>query len=227
MKNRGGSKEAKRRAGRSAADQVEDGDVVGLGTGSTAAYAVERLAERVDAGLDVEGVPTSSATRRLAIQEGVPLTSLDVETPDLAIDGADAYTSDLDLVKGGGAAHTREKVVAEASESFLVVVDPSKEVEAFEAVPLEVLEHALPLVMETVEELGGETLPRKCDGKDGWVVSDDGNPVLDADFDRIDDPRELSRALDGVTGVVEHGLFVDMADEVHVGEDEGVTVLNR
>ncbi len=227
MKNMGGSEDAKRRAGESAADLVEDGDVVGLGTGSTAAYAVRKLAERVDAGLDVEGVPTSGATRRLAIEEGLPLTSLDQAEPDVAIDGADAYTDDLDLVKGGGAAHTREKVVAEASDRFVCAVDTSKQVECFSTVPLEVLDHALPVVSDEVENLGGEALLRECEGKDGAVVSDDGNPVVDAGFERIDDADELSRKLDGVTGVVEHGLFVGYADEVHVGGDDGVTVLHR
>jgi ribose 5-phosphate isomerase A len=214
----------KRRAGESAASVVEDGDVVGLGTGSTAAYAVRELGSRVKGGLDVRGVPTSHGARSLAVEEGVPLTSLDVETPDIAIDGADAFDAHLSLVKGGGAAHTREKVVARSAERVVVVVDETKERDELDvSVPLEVLEFAVPHVRERVCELGGELTLRESGGKDGPVVSDNGNVVGDADFGGYD-PPELAEALDGVTGVVEHGLFVGVADEVRVGKEGGVEV---
>jgi ribose 5-phosphate isomerase A len=217
----------KKRAGESAASVVEDGDVVGLGTGSTAAYAIRKLGRRVEEGLDVRGVPTSHGARSLAVEEGVPLTSLDIATPDIAIDGADAFDSALNLVKGGGAAHTREKVVALSSERVVIVADETKEREKLDVpVPLEVLEFAVPHVREWVSEMEGEFALRESGGKDGPVVSDNGNVVADADFDSYDAP-ELAEKLDGVTGIVEHGLFVDIADEVRVGRGDGVEVLRR
>lgn len=214
----------KRRAGESAASIVEDGDVVGLGTGSTAAYAVRELGRRVDDGLDVRGVPTSHGSRRLAVEEGVPLTSLDVETPDVAIDGADAFDASLNLIKGGGAAHTREKVVALSADRVVIVVDETKESEELDLpVPIEVLEFAVPHVREKVREMGGALAVRESGGKDGPVVTDNGNVVADADFGEYD-ASELAEALDGVTGVVEHGIFVGIADEVRVGTEEDVEV---
>ena len=215
----------KERAGESAASLVEDGDVVGLGTGSTAAYAIRELGRRVEEGLDIRGIPTSHGARSLAVEEGVPLTSLDVATPDVAIDGADAFDSALNLVKGGGAAHAREKVVALSSERVVIVADETKEREKLDVpVPLEVLEFAVPHVRERVSEMEGEFALRESGGKDGPVVSDNGNVVADADFDGYDAP-ELAEELDGVTGIVEHGLFVDIADEVHVGREDVVDVL--
>ncbi|MCX2819318.1 MAG: ribose 5-phosphate isomerase A [Methanobacteriota archaeon] len=215
----------KKRSADSAVALVEDGDVVGLGTGSTAEYAVRALGERVDSGLDVRGIPTSHGSRAVAVEENVPLTSLDVTTPDIVIDGADAFDADLNLVKGGGAAHAREKVVARASDRVVTVVDETKERETLNApVPLEVLDFAVPVVRERVEELGGRFALRETDAKDGAVVSDNGNVVADAVFDGYDAPA-LADELDGVTGVVEHGLFVGIADEVHVGRDDGVEVV--
>ena len=217
----------KKRAGESAASLVEDGDVVGLGTGSTAAYAIRELGRRVDEGLDIHGVPTSHGARALAVEEGVPLTSLDVATPDVAIDGADAFDASLNLVKGGGAAHAREKVVARSAERVVIVADETKEREELDVpVPLEVLDFAVPHVRERVEELGGEFALRESGGKDGPVVTDNGNVVADAEFDRQDAP-ELAEEIDGVTGVVEHGLFVDIADEVRLGTENGVEVLQK
>lgn len=219
--------EMKRRAGESAASVVEDGDVVGLGTGSTAAYAIRALGRRVEEGLDVRGIPTSHGARALAVDEGVPLTSLDVETPDIAIDGADSFDASLNLVKGGGAAHAREKVVARSAERVVIVADERKEHDELDiAVPIEVLEFAVPHVREKVHDMGGTLVVRESGGKDGPVVSDNGNVVADAEFDGYD-TRELAETLDGVTGVVEHGLFVDIADEVRLGTEDGVEVLGK
>ncbi len=217
--------EMKRRAGESAAALVDDGDTVGLGTGSTAAYAIRALGERVDAGLGIRGVPTSHGARRLAVEEGVPLVSLDEATPDVAIDGADAFDGALNLVKGGGAAHAREKVVASASDRVVIVADETKRRDELDLpVPLEILDFAVAHVRERVESLGGELALRESGGKDGPVVSDNGNIVADAAFTEYD-ATSLAEALDGTTGVVEHGLFVDTADEVHVGRGDGVEVL--
>jgi ribose 5-phosphate isomerase A len=225
MKTTGGDDAAKRRAGESAADLAGDGMTVGLGTGSTAAHAIRALGAAVDAGLQIEGVPTSFAARELARESGVPLVALDeVERVDLAIDGADRVAGG-DLVKGGGAAHAREKVVDAAADRFVVVVDPSKEAEVLDRpVPVEVLPDARSTVARRVRELGGDPELRAAERKDGPVVTDNGNLVLDCDFGAIDDPAELSTALSATPGVVEHGLFVGLADEVHVGRQDGVTV---
>jgi len=219
--------EAKRRAGESAADLVDAGMVVGLGTGSTAATAIRALGERVDGGLDVTGIPTSYQSRQLAREAGIPLATLaDVERVDIAIDGADQF-SGRDLVKGGGAAHAREKYVDAAAERFVVVADPSKRATVLDhPVPVEVLPDAEPVVADTLDGLGGEPNLREAARKDGPVVTDNGNLVLDCDFGEIADPGALAIDLDAIPGVVEHGLFVSMADEIHVGSESGVEVLS-
>ncbi len=226
MKTTGGSDEAKRNAGESAVEVVEDGMVVGLGTGSTTAHAIRALGRMVDSGLDVHGIPTSFQSRQLAQEsEGVPLTDLDsVETVDIAIDGADQF-ADGDLIKGGGGAHAREKIVDGAAERFLVVADPSKAAERLtRPVPLEVIPAAWTTVADDVRRLGGEPSLREAERKDGPVVTDNGNLVLDCEFGEIDSPSELACDLSALPGVVEHGLFVGMADEIHVGTDDGVEV---
>jgi len=220
----GGSDAAKRAAGESAAEAVEDGMVVGLGTGSTAAYAILAIGEAVDAGLDVTGVPTSFQSRELAREAGIPLADLDDVSVDIAIDGADQI-ADGDLVKGGGAAHAREKIVDTAADRFLVVVDPTKDAAVLDyPVPLEVLPAARTTVASAIEGLGGDPTLRRAERKDGPVVTDNGNLVLDCDFGAIDDPTGLAATLAQLPGVVEHGLFVGVADEVHLGTADGVTV---
>ncbi|NHN46099.1 ribose-5-phosphate isomerase RpiA [Halostella sp. JP-L12] len=223
MKNSGGTAEAKRRAGERAAEAVEDGMVVGLGTGSTAAHAIRALGDAVDAGLDVQGVPTSFQSRQLAIEEGVPLVELDeVETVHVAIDGADQFAGG-DLVKGGGAAHAREKVVDATAERLVIVADPSKAATTLDhPVPVEVLPDARPLVAGRAADLGGDPTLRTAERKDGPVVTDNGNLVLDCDFGAIDDPAALAARLSALPGVVEHGLFVGLADEILVGREDGV-----
>ena len=236
MKQTGGSEDQKRRAGEHAADRVEDGTVVGLGTGSTAAHAIRALGDRVDAGLDVAGVPTSFASRELARAAGVPVVDLDaVDGVDVAIDGADQVvglgsgdatgTAEVVLVKGGGAAHAREKYVDAAADALHVVADPSKLADSVDhPIPVEVLPDARTVVADAVRERGGDPALRRADRKDGPVVTDNGNLVLDCTFDAADDPVALADALSGTPGVVEHGLFVDLADAVHVGRDDGVDV---
>ena len=224
---RGGSAEAKRRAGESAAEAVEDGMVVGLGTGSTAAQAIRALGERVENGLDIEGIPTSYQSRQRANEAGIPLTTLDEATPDIAIDGADQVAGDA-LVKGGGAAHAREKIVDSAADRFLVVADPTKEADALDhPVPVEVLPDARRPVAEAVEGLGGVAQLRAAERKDGPVVTDNGNLVLDCEFGEIGSPGALATELSALPGVVEHGLFVGLADEIHVGTADGVRVVPK
>ncbi|MDS0261668.1 ribose-5-phosphate isomerase RpiA [Haloarcula sp. S1CR25-12] len=220
----GGSDAAKRAAGESAAEAVEDGMVVGLGTGSTTAHAIRAIGRRVDAGLDIVGVPTSFQSRELAREVGIPLTELDDASVDLAIDGADEVAG-ADLIKGGGAAHAREKIVDASADRFLVVADPTKTAETLShPVPVEVLPAARTTVAASVRQTGGEPTLRQAERKDGPVVTDNGNLVLDCDFGDIDDPAALGQTLASLPGVVEHGLFVGLADEVHVGSEDGVTV---
>ena len=228
----------KRRAGEHAASMVDDGMVVGLGTGSTAAAAIRELGRRAAEGLDIRGIPTSYQSRALAIESGVPLTSLDaVDAVDLAIDGADQVVfgggqgeraglfedEHAVLVKGGGAAHAREKVLAATAGRFVVVVDETKLSDVLDhPLPIEVLPDARPVVAARVAGLGGEPTLRESSGKDGPVVTDNGNLVIDADFGTIDEPGPLGRELSRTPGVLEHGLFVELTDEVLVGTADGV-----
>jgi ribose 5-phosphate isomerase A len=228
MKTTGGSDAAKRRAGESAAALVEPGMTVGLGTGSTAAHAIRRLGDRVADGLDVVGVPTSFQSRERARDAGIPLRALDeVDRIDIAIDGAD-QEADFQLIKGGGAAHAREKVVDSMADRFVVVLDPSKRADRLSrSVPIEVLPDAHPAVARSIRAAGGDPTLRSAAKKDGPVVTDNGNLVLDCDFGVVDDPTALARTLASVPGVVEHGLFVDVADELHVGTETAVSVIER
>lgn len=226
MKAGDGTAEAKRRAGERAAEAVPEGSVVGLGTGSTAAHAIEALGRAVEEGLDVRGVATSAQSRRLALEVGVPLVELDAVDGelDVAIDGAD-QVADGQLIKGGGAAHAREKLIDAAADRFLVVVDDSKLADRLDRpVPVAVLPGAEPVVARRIRELGGDPERREAAHKDGPVVTDDGHRVLDCAFGAIDEPRELATALSAIPGVVDHGLFVDLADAIYVGTDDGVTV---
>ena len=230
MKRSGGTDAQKRRAGERAADAVSDGDVVGLGTGSTAAAAIRALGRRVDSGLDVRAIPTSHQSRTLAREAGIPLLTLEEATPDLAIDGADRIAiPDHDgppaLIKGGGAAHAREKLVDSAAERFLVVADPTKLADRLDAaVPVEVLPDAVPVVERRLSALGGDPTLRAAERKDGPVVTDNGNLVIDCAFGPIDDPDALAADLSALPGVLDHGMFVGLADAVYVGTDDGVDV---
>jgi ribose 5-phosphate isomerase A len=198
--------------------------VVGLGTGSTAAAAIRELGRRVDAGLDIQGIPTSYSARQLAHEVGIPVTTLEVATPDVAIDGADQVAG-TDLIKGGGAAHAREKLIAVAADRLLVVVDETKRSADLDLpVPIEVLSDAVPVVAPRLETLDGEPTLRAAERKDGPVVTENGNFVIDCDFGTIGDPGALAAELASLSGVVEHGLFVDVADEIHVGTDDGTEI---
>ncbi|MDR5656220.1 ribose-5-phosphate isomerase RpiA [Halodesulfurarchaeum sp. HSR-GB] len=223
----GGTRAArKRRAGERAVEMVTAGDVVGLGTGSTAAYAIEALGEAVEQGLEIEGIPTSYQSRALALEAGIPLTALDaVDGIDIAIDGADQVVEGQ-LIKGGGAAHAQEKIVDAAADRFVVVVDDGKlAAELTHPVPVEVVPEARPTAMAAISDLGGEPTLRDAGRKDGPVITQHGNVVLDVDFGRISDPAALGASLASVPGVLEHGLFVDLADEIVVGGPDAVRVL--
>jgi ribose 5-phosphate isomerase A len=213
------SSQEKEAAGRAAAKLVRDGDVVGLGTGSTAYFAVVALGERVKSGLKMIGIPTSVQTADLARQLGIPLTTLD-EHPeiDITIDGADEVDPKLNLIKGGGGALLREKVVASASKKMIVVADSGKIVPVLGKFPLpvEVISFARAVVEKKIVSLGASPkLRTKPDGSP--YLTDNGNQILDCSFGKIEDPPPLARALSNTPGVVEHGLFIGLASLALVG----------
>jgi ribose 5-phosphate isomerase A len=199
----------KRAAGYHAADMVEDGMILGLGTGSTVFYMMERLSGRIRDGLSVSGVPTSFQTAMRAREYGIPLTTLD-DNPllDLAIDGADQVDPALYLIKGRGAAHTREKCVVSAAFRFVVVVDQTKMVPRLAGlVPVEIIPFALIPAMNQLRGLGGVPKLRNGVNKDGPVITDNGNYIVDCRFDEIRSPEELEATIDLIPGIVGNGLF--------------------
>lgn len=219
----------KKHAAARSLDFIEDGMAVGLGTGSTAAYAVRLLGERVRAGLAVTAVATSRATEALARECGIPLTSLeDVTRLDITIDGADEVDGELRLIKGGGGALLREKIVAAASDRFVVVVDSGKLVARLGAfdLPVEVVPFAWRVVAEKIEATGCLPALRAGDANKPFVT-DEGNYILDCAYGAIEEPEALARRLDGTTGIVDHGLFLDMADTVVVGRGDSVEIIAR
>lgn len=224
--------EAKKRVALEAVKHVQDDFIVGLGSGSTAAYVIQQIGEKIRLeGLRILGVPTSHQAMMLAVHCGVPLTTLN-EHPqlDLAIDGADQIDRDLNLIKGGGGALTREKIVASAAKQFVIVADETKLVERLgtsHTVPIEVLPFALPTVMVKLRELKGKPVLREGGGKVGPLVTDNGNFVVDVDFGPVDDVKELDLQLKLISGVIETGLFVGMADVVYLGKPDGVEKLVR
>jgi ribose 5-phosphate isomerase A len=225
----------KRAAAARALAFVQPGMRLGLGTGSTARHFVKLLGERVRAGLDVIAVATSEATRRDAEQVGVQLTTLD-EAPrlDLTIDGADEIAPDLSLIKGGGGALLREKIVASSSARMIVIADESKWVPALGRFPLpiEVVPFGFAATRRKIEAAAsaagcsGPMLLRR--GKNGHAfVTDGGHWIVDASFGRIADPGALAKALDGISGVVEHGLFIGLAHAAVLAGSDGVRVIER
>ena len=219
----------KRAAAEAAASRVVSGMVVGLGTGSTAIHAVPALARRLQSGelRDIRAVATSFQSTMLARELGIRLVDLDeIERIDLAIDGADEVAPDLTLIKGGGGAQTREKIIAALAEDFTVVVDEAKLVDrlgATRAVPVEVLPFAVAPVSRAIQRLGGQPELRMAVKKAGPVVTDQGNLLLDVRFAEIADPARLERDLKMIPGTLENGLFVGLARRVLVaGLDQGV-----
>ncbi len=217
----------KEAAGRAAAKLVNDGQVVGLGTGSTAYFTVLALGERVKAGLRILGIPTSVQTADLARAAGIPLTTLN-EHPeiDITIDGADEFDAQLRLIKGGGGALLREKVVASASKKMVVIADSAKFVPVLGKFPLpvEVIAFARAVVEKKIVALGGSPkLRTKPDGSP--YITDNGNQILDCSFGKITDPPALALALSTTPGIVEHGLFIGLASLALVGRGDHVEAL--
>jgi len=203
----------KEAAARASLKYVRDGLIVGLGTGSTARIAIRYLGERVRDGLKIRGIPTSIASRDLAIQLGIPLTNFDeVQEIDVTIDGADEFDPALNLIKGGGGAMLREKIVASATKKLVIVTDSTKQVPLLGKfpVPVEVIGFAEALLAKKIAELGASVAQRK-DGAGKPYVTDEGHHILDCRFGQIPDPADLARKLSDMPGIVEHGLFVGMA----------------
>jgi len=222
---------AKRRAAQKAVEHVENGSVVGLGSGSTAAHAIKFLGVRLKSGelKEVLGVPTSLQAAGEAVNAGVPLTTLD-EHPDvdLAIDGADQIDGALNAIKGGGGALLREKIVASASKLYIIVADEKKLTKRLGdgcRLPVEVLPFALQPVLHRMGELGADVEVRSGGGKMGPVVTDNGNLIVDADFGAIYEPRKLEAELKTIPGVIETGLFLGYVDVAYLGTREGVRQL--
>lgn len=214
----------KQEVGKAAASRVKSNSIVGLGTGSTTAYAIQYIGERLASGelSNILGVPTSFQAEVLAKQYGIPLTTLDaIDHIDVAIDGADEVDPQKNLIKGGGAAHTREKVVDALANEFIVVVDGGKLVDKLGStflLPVEVIPMAVTPVMRKLADLGGKPELRMGIRKAGPVVTDQGNLVIDVKFDDIPNPAELEMTINNIPGVLENGLFVGVADLILVGE---------
>ncbi len=224
----------KRAAAQAALDEIEDGMTVGLGTGSTAAHFIDLLGARVAQGMTVQGVATSEASAAQAKALDIPLPEMhDIETIHVTVDGADEFDHHLRLIKGGGGALLREKIIAGASQRMIVIADESKLVDVLGRFPLpvEVVPFGLPLTAGAVANACRYVLGRdieidlRCD-KDGRAfVTDGGHYILDARAEAIEQPEALAIALAGIPGVVDHGLFLGMASKVIMGGPDGVRYL--
>ncbi len=223
--------EAKLLAARRAVEFIEDGMAVGLGTGTTATLFIRELGRRVAGGLRIRAIATSDASRNLARELGIPITTF-AETPvlDLNVDGADEVAPGLALIKGGGGAHLREKIVASAARQFIVVADSTKVVQQLGQFPLpvEVIQLALPLVERRLQALGlNPTLrpARNAAGPEKPWITDEGNLILDCHCGAIRDPEKTAAEIRAIVGVVEHGLFLNMATLALVAGEGGVEEL--
>ena len=218
----------KKIAGEKAAEYVKDGMVVGLGTGSTVKYTILKIGEMIRNGLDIIGIPTSKRTEELMKSLRIKQGSLN-EYPniDLTIDGADEVDANLNLIKGGGGALLREKIVAYYSTYLVIVVDESKMKTCLGSFPLpvEVVPYAHRRTAMTLKTLGCE--PRLRMIEDNIYVTDNGNYIVDCQFKRIEDPENIEKKIDAIPGVVESGLFVKMAKEVIVGTKKGVKIMKK
>lgn len=225
----------KENAAMAALDFVEDGMILGLGSGSTAEIFIDRLGEKIAGGLKVAGVPTSKRTAECAVEAGVPLVEPDkVDRINLTIDGADEVDPGFNLIKGGGACLLREKIIAHASDRMIVIVDNSKMVDMLGRFPLpiEVDPFGMALTAEQVFDAlkttgceDAQTILRQMKDGSGPLVTDGGNYILDSKCRKIPNPADTALALSQIPGVMEHGLFIDLADIIVVGEADHARVI--
>ncbi|HTS06124.1 MAG TPA: ribose-5-phosphate isomerase RpiA [Candidatus Eisenbacteria bacterium] len=224
-----GNDQEKEAAARASLKYIQDGQVVGLGTGSTAAYFIKLLGEKVKNGLRIRGIPTSDRSRELALSLGIPLTTLD-ECQEIAVtvDGADEVDPQLRLIKGGGGALLREKIIASATRQLVIVADATKQVAKLGKFPLpvEVIRFAQALVAKRIERLGAQVMLRSNPGGTPYVT-DENNHILDCHFGEIGDPDGLAQTLSEMPGVVEHGLFIGMAGVVLFARGSEIVELKR
>lgn len=228
MKDTSSNSSSKMNAGYKAAEYVKDGMVLGLGTGSTTHFFIEKVGMRIrDEGINIMGIPTSFQSLLKAKEWNIPITTLEEHDINLSVDGADEVDPHFNLIKGGGAAHTMEKIVDYAADTFIVIVDESKVVKELGnfPVPVEVLPDASRMVMKTLKDMGAEPEIRMAQRKDGPVITDNGNFVIDAKFNEIDSPAHLEIDLNSIPGVVENGIFSQMVDKVIIGTPEGTKEL--
>ena len=223
--------EAKKKAALEAVKQVKNNSIVGLGSGTTVAFAIEALGERMKKeGLKIMGIPSSYQAFQLAVQYGVPITTLD-EHPviDITIDGADQVTPELYLIKGMGAALLKEKIVAAASKYNIIIVDETKRVKVLgennQAVPIEVLPFALALTKSKIVELGGTPVVREGKGKLGPIITDNGNVIIDVNFGLIKNPQDLAIKVKMIPGVVETGFFIGLTNIVYIATSSKIEKL--
>ncbi|WFN35384.1 ribose-5-phosphate isomerase RpiA [Methanogenium sp. S4BF] len=220
---------AKKNAGYFAAELVEDGMVVGLGTGSTVFYAMEILAEKIRNGMKIVGIPTSYQAECRAREYGIPLATLhDYSELDIAIDGADQIDPKGNLIKGRGAAQTQERCVASASRLFVVVADASKKTARLTApVPVEVIPSAASLAAKQLREMGGNPQVREGVKKDGPVITDNGNWIIDCTFSEITDPLALEIQINNIPGVLSCGIFAEFIgkSKIVIGNRESAEIL--
>jgi ribose 5-phosphate isomerase A len=223
---------AKKRAAVEAVKLVRDGCVLGLGAGSTAAYAVREIGRKIsEEHIRVLAVPSSNQTLQLAMECGIPLTTFDKHPSlDLDVDGADQIDGDLNLIKGMGGALTKEKIVASASKTFVIVADETKLTDVLgrnQPLPVEVLPFSLPLVLSKIKTLGGQpALKMSRDGSRPFLT-DNGNYILNVDFGVIKNPSQLDQTLKSIRGVIDTGLFLEMADSAWVGTRTGVKEIRK
>jgi ribose 5-phosphate isomerase A len=223
----------KRKAALEAVKHVKDGFIVGLGSGSTAAIAIEALGQRKQKeNLNILGIPTSYQAFLLAVKHGLAVTTLEEHgVIDVTIDGADQIDPKLNLIKGMGAALAREKIVASASKMNIIIADESKKVKVLgendQPVPVEVLPFAISIVKRRIEEIGGKAVLKEGKGKVGPVITDNGNVIIDASFGLIDDAAELEKKLKMIPGVVETGLFIGLANIAYIGTSFAVEKIQQ
>jgi len=222
--------ELKKLAGEEAVKYIQDGMILGLGTGSTVEYTLRKLGEKIKDGLKIQGIPTSIHTKKIAKKVNIPLTTLD-DNPeiDITIDGADEVDSNLNLIKGGGGALTREKIIAFNSKKVIIVIDDSKVVKALGIdfpLPVEVIKFGWTATKKSLEGFGCEVKLREVMENEPYIT-DNGNYILDCEFERIDNPEQLDADLNLIPGVVETGLFIGLVDEVIVGSKQGVMTLDK